>query len=90
MDGRNLNGDPSFPVLSHAIPPANLQRAGFVEIPSRGKGSHSFWKHLTYSEIPVITLSGQLGDDAKAYQERTVRNALAQVKGRERDNGYER
>lgn len=37
---------------------ADLQRAGFVEIPSRGKGSHSFWKHLTYAEIPVITLSG--------------------------------
>ena len=49
---------------------ADLQRAGFVEIPSRGKGSHSFWKHLTHGEIPVITLSGQLGDDAKAYQER--------------------
>lgn len=59
-------------------------------IPNRGKGSHSFWKHHTYSEIPVITLSGRLGNDAKAYQERIVRNALAQVKGREQDNEYER
>lgn len=44
---------------------ADLQRAAFVEIPSRGKGGHSFWKQLTYAEIPVITLSGQLEDDVK-------------------------
>lgn len=37
----------------------DLQRAGFVEMPSRGKGSHSFWKHPTYFKIPAVTLSGQ-------------------------------
>ena len=69
---------------------ADLQRAGFLELPRRGKGSHSLWKHPVYPEIPVVTLTGQLGDDAKLYQERDVRHVLAQVKGRERDNGYER
>lgn len=68
----------------------DLQRAGFVEIPNRGKGSHTFWKHPTYSEIPVITLSGQRGDDAKRYQEREVHKAVDQVKGREQHHGYER
>lgn len=51
---------------------ADLQRAGFVEFPSRGKDSHTFWKYPTYFEIPVVTLSGQLGDDAKRYQKRAV------------------
>ena len=68
----------------------DLRRAGFVELPRRGKGSHSVWEHPTYPEIPVVTLAGQLGEDAKLYQERDVRNALARVKGRERDNDYER
>ncbi|MHB1957261.1 MAG: type II toxin-antitoxin system HicA family toxin [Sulfobacillus sp.] len=68
----------------------DLQRAGFIELPRRGKGSHSLWKHPAYPEIPPVTLAGQLGDDAKPYQERDVRHVLAQVKGRERDNGYER
>lgn len=69
---------------------ADLQRAGFAEIPNRGKDRLSFRKHPAYVEIPAITLSGQWGDDAKAYEERTGRNALAQVKRRERGNEYER
>ena len=69
---------------------ADLQRAGFMELPRRGKGSHSLWKHLDYPEVPAVTLAGQAGDDAQPYQERDVRHVLDQVKGRERDNGYER
>ena len=68
----------------------DLRRAGFEALPQRGKGSHSVWKHATYPDIPVVTLAGHLGDDAKPYQERDVQNVLAQVKGRERDNEYER
>ena len=37
---------------------ADLHRAGFVELPRRGKGSHSMWKHPSYPEIPVVILSG--------------------------------
>ena len=48
------------------------------------------WKHASYPDIPVVTLAGHQGDDAKPYQERDVQNVLAQVKGRERDNEYER
>jgi hypothetical protein len=44
------------------------------------------WKHPAYPDIPVVTLAGQLGDDAQPYQERDVQHVLAQVKGRERDN----
>ena len=67
-----------------------LQQAGFVELPRRGKGSHSLWKHPAYPEIPAIILAGQLGDDAKPYQERNVQHILDQVKGRKQDHGYER
>lgn len=69
---------------------ADLRWAGFVELPRRGKGSHSVWKHPAYPEIPAVTLAGHPGDDAKPYQERGVRNALRQMKGRENDNEYER
>lgn len=67
---------------------ADLQRAGFVELARRGKGSHSLWKHPDHPEVPAIVLSGQPGDDAKPYQERDVRKVLDHVKGREQ--GYER
>jgi predicted RNase H-like HicB family nuclease len=59
---------------------ADLQHAGFIELPHRGKGSHSLWRHPSHPDIPVVTLAGQLADDAKPYQERDVRNVLAQVK----------
>ena len=64
----------------------DLRRAGFEALPQRGKGSHSMWKHPAYPDIPLVTLAGQLGDDAQPYQERGVQHVLAQVKGRERDN----
>ena len=49
--------------------------------------------YLDGSPLPYTVSRGfseQMGDDAKAYQEQKVRNALAQVKGLERHNGYER
>ena len=69
---------------------AELQQAGFVELPRRGTGSHSLWKHPDYPQITAIILAGQLGDAAKPYQERDVRKVLDKVKGREQDHGYER
>jgi predicted RNA binding protein YcfA (HicA-like mRNA interferase family) len=56
---------------------ADLRRAGFVELPRRGQGSHSVWKHPAYPEIPAVILAGKLGDDAKPYQEQEVRDVLA-------------
>ena len=50
---------------------AELKRAGFVE--RGGKGSHRNFKHPSGVKI---TLSGKAGDDAKPYQEQTVKEAI--------------
>jgi predicted RNA binding protein YcfA (HicA-like mRNA interferase family) len=57
---------------------ASLQKAGFVMLKKRGKGSHTLWEHplIRYA----IILSGKDGDDADRYQEKDVRNALAELK----------
>lgn len=56
---------------------ADLQKAGFVIVPHRGKGSHRVFKHrISGTEV---VLSGQTGDDAERYQERDVREAIAEV-----------
>jgi len=52
---------------------AALRRAGFGERP--GKGSHTVWSHPLLAQR--LTLSGGDGDDAKRYQERDVREAIA-------------
>jgi len=50
---------------------SDLKRVGFVN--RGGKGSHRNFEH---SKGVRITLSGQAGDDAKAYQEREVKRAI--------------
>jgi len=57
---------------------SDLRRAGFVEDPKRGKGSHRRWSHPDAPDAD-ITLSGRPGDDAQAYQERAIRQAIALV-----------
>jgi len=52
----------------------DLKRAGFVE--RGGKGGHRNFKHARGVKI---TISGNLGDDAKPYQERDVERALREV-----------
>ena len=54
---------------------SELERAGFVN--RGGKGSH---RNFTHPKGPRVTMSGNPGDDAKPYQERDVRRALAAVK----------
>jgi predicted RNA binding protein YcfA (HicA-like mRNA interferase family) len=54
---------------------ADLEGAGFVN--RGGKGSH---RNFTHAKGVRVTLSGNLGDDAKRYQERDVRRALDAVK----------
>ncbi len=49
----------------------DLEKAGFIN--RGGKGSHRNFEH---SKGPRVTISGQLGDDAKLYQEREVRNKI--------------
>lgn len=52
-----------------------LERAGFIDRGS--KGSHRNYLH--HKGI-TVTISGHLGDDAKPYQEKDVRRALAEIK----------
>jgi predicted RNA binding protein YcfA (HicA-like mRNA interferase family) len=52
----------------------DLERAGFVN--RGGKGSHRNYLHPRGARI---TISGQVGDDAKHYQERDVEKALQEA-----------
>ena len=51
---------------------ADLEKVGFVN--RGGKGSH---RNFTHPNGLRVTISGGAGDDAKHYQERDVRRALA-------------
>ncbi len=62
---------------------ADLQRAGFREEARRGKGSHTWWQHPDLPEFPV-NLAGQDGEDAKPYQEKDVRQALAALRRKQK------
>lgn len=55
-----------------------LRDAGFTEFPGRGKGDHAVWKH-PLAPRNRLTIDGQPGDDAKPYQEKQVRAAIAAV-----------
>jgi len=44
-----------------------------------GKGSHRNFTHPRVAR--PVTISGDAGDDAKKYQERAVRAAIAEAKG---------
>ncbi len=54
---------------------ADLEGAGFVN--RGGKGSH---RNFTHPKGVRVTVSGGSGDDARHYQERDVKRALAIVK----------
>jgi len=51
---------------------AELERAGFVN--RGGKGSHRNFVHPNVAK--PVTISGELGDDAKHYQVRAVQLAI--------------
>lgn len=54
----------------------DLEQAGFEFAP--GKGSHRKFYHPGTRQ--VVLISGGLGDDARHYQERDVKRALATFK----------
>ncbi len=54
----------------------DMRKAGFDELPGRGKGDHAVWRH-PLAPRHKLTLDGRPGDDAKPYQERQVRAAIA-------------
>jgi len=49
----------------------DLQKAGFVN--RGGKGSH---RNYVHSSGVVLTISGKLGNDAKPYQEKLVKQKI--------------
>ena len=53
-----------------------LQNAGFVD--RGGKGNHRNFVHPAVTK--PVTISGKEGDDAKHYQEKTVRLAIKEAK----------
>ena len=55
----------------------DLEQEGFQEIRGAGKGSHRKFTHVRYAG--AVTISGQLGDDAKPYQEKQVKQAIEVV-----------
>ena len=58
---------------------ADLRHAGFVRLPGRGKGDHEVWRHPTGERVG---LDGHDGQDAKAYQEKQIRAAIANAEDR--------
>ena len=52
----------------------SLEKVGFVS--RGGKGSHRNYEHPSGARI---TISGRLGDDAKPYQEKLVKQKLGEV-----------
>lgn len=57
---------------------ADLERAGFDN--HGGKGSHRKYKHPKGTKF--ITISGKVGNDARSYQEKEVKDAINEVKGK--------
>lgn len=54
---------------------SQLEKAGFKD--RGGKGSHRNYVHLKVAR--PITISGQMGDDAKIYQVRAVAKAIEET-----------
>lgn len=52
-----------------------LEQAGFVN--RGGKGSH---RNFLHDAGVAVTISGALGEDAKPYQEKLVRQKIQEVK----------
>lgn len=53
----------------------DLRRAGYRQLPGRGKGDHTVWGHPAVPDENVV-LDGRDGQDAQHYQERQVRDAI--------------
>lgn len=56
---------------------ADLEKQGFVN--RGGKGSHRNFTHPRVAR--PVTISGDAGDDAKKYQEKAVKAAIAEATG---------
>ena len=72
-----------FPCVTDNMPPkirefiAELEKGGFID--RGGKGSHRNFQHPKGERI---TISGKMGDDAKPYMIKAVKNSLRRVSGK--------
>ena len=57
---------------------AELERNGFMN--RGGKGSHRNYEHPLCSKI--VTISGKVGNDAKKYQIKQVKEAIDELKSK--------
>jgi predicted RNA binding protein YcfA (HicA-like mRNA interferase family) len=64
---------------------AELRKAGYRQMPGRGKGSHTWWEHPLVPD--AVDLSGHDGDDAQPYQENMVREATRQAREAQQRQG---
>ncbi len=64
---------------------AQLRKAGAYQVSQ--KGSHTKWKHSLVSNM--LILSGHEGDDAKPYQEKSVREMLQNIMRAKRGSVHE-
>jgi hypothetical protein len=55
---------------------SDLRKSGFRRLTGRGKGDHEVWEHPTGVRAG---LDGPDGQDAKPYQEKHVREAIAEA-----------
>lgn len=53
----------------------DLKKAGFIN--RGGKGNH---RNFIHPNGVVLTISGKLGDDAKPYQEKLVKQKIQEIK----------
>ena len=65
-----------------------VAKVGYVLQSSRGKGSHTFWKHPLLPEEP-LTIPGKDGDDAPLYLERNIQRVLKKLEEIENEEGEE-
>lgn len=55
---------------------ADLRKAGAIQVSQ--EGSHTKWKHALVPDKEVV-IAGHDGDDARAYQEKEVRELLDHI-----------
>ena len=56
---------------------SSLSKAGFIYLKKRGKGSHTMLRHPTNHVVVVV--SGKDGSEAKYYQIKALKVALAKT-----------
>ena len=61
---------------------AEYRAHGFVQLPRRGKGSHTVFQHPLVAA--TYTVAGGDGDDARPYDEKNLREAIEAAQAAER------